>query len=714
MKKLRCFGRMCLLLPLITVLSFSPVMAQNKSLKNTSDERSPTGFFQKKNLMSIGAYYYPEQWPRSQWERDLNNMGKLGFEFTHFAEFAWTYMEPEEGKFEFGWLDEAIDLAAKAGMKVIMCTPSLCPPAWMGEKYPEIYLVGSDGQRKEHGVRANASLANLRYQALVEQIVLAMAEHYGKDKRIMGWQVDNEPLATPDYSTSSRKAFQEWLKNKYGTIDQLNESWVGNFWSTRYDNFEQVLIPNEAMNGEDKLSPHALLDFQRYTASVTAGFLNHQSDLLRKYILPSQWITTNYTNVCTSADPRLSDHLDFPTYTLYPVSGRNELGGVNFRTGNPYRLYEANDYYRPIKGTTGIMELQPGQVNWASINPQLLPGTVHMWLMQAFGGGCSFVCTYRYRHLLGTSEMYHEGIVGTDGVNLSQGGKEFVQGIQDLKILRANFDANSILPEKLAKRKTAILWSHDVMWDLDLQRQTTSWNTWKNRNNYTSAVKSTGSPMDFISETDDFSAYPVLIAPAYQLIDDKLVKKWTEYVENGGHLILSCRSGMKDKNGHFFEGSWAAPITSLLGAKVDFFDMLLPDDSGKITTKDNNYTWNCWSDILSPEPETEVLASYADQYYAGKAAATTRKLGKGTVTYVGAYSTDGRFEREMVRQVYRNAGIEIEDLPKGFYVEWRDGFWVAVNYTGQAFKFRIPENSQILIGKNPLQAAEALVWKENK
>lgn len=136
MKKLRCFGRMCLLLPLIMVLSFSQVMAQNKSLKNTSDERSPTGFFQKKNLMSIGAYYYPEQWPRSQWERDLNNMGKLGFEFTHFAEFAWTYMEPEEGKFEFGWLDEAIDLAAKAGMKVIMCTPSLCPPAWMGEKYP--------------------------------------------------------------------------------------------------------------------------------------------------------------------------------------------------------------------------------------------------------------------------------------------------------------------------------------------------------------------------------------------------------------------------------------------------------------------------------------------------------------------------------------------------------------------------------------------------
>ena len=173
--------------------------------------------------MKIGVFYYPEQWPKEQWARDFNNMAGFGFEFTHMAEFSWTLLEPEEGKFDFTWLDEAINLAEKAGLKIILCTPSLCPPAWMGEKYPEIYLVGSDGRRREHGIRANASISNLCYQNFVDKIVTAMAEHYGNDSRIWGWQIDNEPLAVPDYSPSARTAFQKWLKERYGTIDKLNE-----------------------------------------------------------------------------------------------------------------------------------------------------------------------------------------------------------------------------------------------------------------------------------------------------------------------------------------------------------------------------------------------------------------------------------------------------------------------------------------------------------
>ena len=144
------------------------------------------------------------------------------------------------------------------------------------------------------------------------------------------------------------------------------------------------------------------------------------------------------------------------------------------------------------------MELQPGQVNWGSINPQLIPGTVNMWIMQAFGGGCSFLCTYRYRHPLRGSEMYHEGIVGTDGTTLTQGGKEFVRSINEIKHLRELFRAESAMPDELIKRKTGFLWNNEVMWDLDIQKQTELWDTWRNRNNYTSAVKSTGAPMDFV------------------------------------------------------------------------------------------------------------------------------------------------------------------------------------------------------------------------
>ena len=446
------------ILSILFVASFNSatLFAQEKKAA-TITKKDPKSFFSKPDLMQIGVYYYPEQWPREQWERDLKNIKKLGFEFTHFAEFAWTFMEPEEGKYDFKWLDDALAIAEKEGLKVILCTPTPTPPAWMGDKYPEIYLVDANGRRREHGNRANVSVTNEKYREFTDQIVTEIGKRYGKNKNIMGWQIDNEPLATADFSASARKAFQIWLKAKYGTIEKLNAEWIGSFWSTRYNNFDQIVLPNAEIYFEDKLSPHAILDFKRFTSDAQAEYLNRQAEILRKFIDTKQWITTNFTNVIYDADPRSANKMDFITYTMYPVSGHNHLGGDNFRMGHPNKIYEANDYYRSINGVTGVMELQPGQVNWAGINPQLLPGTVHMWLSQAFGGGCAFTCTYRYRHPLGSSEMYHDGIVGTDGITLTTGGKEFVEAIQDMKLLRKEYDPKAVLPQNIAKRKTGFL-----------------------------------------------------------------------------------------------------------------------------------------------------------------------------------------------------------------------------------------------------------------
>ncbi len=383
--------------------------------------------------MDVGVYYYPEQWPRDQWARDLGNIKKLGFSFTHFAEFAWTYLEPEDGTFDFAWLDEAIARAHEAGLKVILCTPSPAPPAWMADEHPEILLTGADGRRREHGTRANGSLSNPRFLAYVDRIVAKLAERYGKDERVWGWQIDNEPESTPDYSASARTAFQSWLRTRYGTVERLNDAWGGSFWSLRYARFDQVGLPNPSMTGEDKLSPHALVDFQRFNADTQAAFLDRQATILRQHTRPEQWVTSNFMNATEMSDPRRPQALDFPTFTMYLVAGANFLGGQTFRYGNPYRLMEASDYFRPIAGVTGVMELQPGQINWATTNPKPEPGAVRMWVWHAFGGGSSFLCTYRYRQPRFGSEMYHEGIVGLDGVTLSQGGREFVQAMQELR-----------------------------------------------------------------------------------------------------------------------------------------------------------------------------------------------------------------------------------------------------------------------------------------
>jgi beta-galactosidase len=668
-------------------------------------------FFPKADLMTIGVYYYPEQWPPSEWERDLRKMAEMGFEFTHFGEFAWAFLEPSDGRFDFAWLDRAIDLAAKAGLKVILCTPTPCPPAWLGEKYPEIYLVGADGRRLEHGTRANGSLAADVFVRYSKRIVAELGRRYGQDPRVWGWQLDNEPYGPADYSPAARLKFQAWLERKYGTVAKLNEAWGGAFWSTRYDSFGQVLIPNEGLFGEDALSPHAVLDFRRFTADTQADYLHMQYGVLRGLVRPEQWITTNYMNVTESADPRRTDRLDFISFTMYPVRGEANLGEIGFRLGNPYRLAMAVDYFRSFKGVTGVMELQPGQVNWAPTNPQPEPGAVRMWLWHAFGGGLSFACTYRFRQPLYGSELYHAGILGPDGVTPSRGGLEFARVMREMRELRRLYDPAARLPEGLAVRRTAYLWSHDVLWDLETHKQTALWNTWDHRFKIMAALKAAGAPVDYLGEADDFAAYPFLVAPAYQLVDEALVAKWTRYVVGGGHLVLTCRTGQKTESGQLPEKPWAGLVAPLVGAEVELFDCLLEGDKGIVRMGGRGYGWRTWADVLRPLGGTETLAVYADQFYAGKAAVTTRRLGRGTVTYIGAESIDGSLERDVLRLVYERAGARPAAYPAGVYVEWRDGFYVAVNYSSRPFVVPVEPGARIVLGTNPLRPADVLIWK---
>ncbi|MBP7777151.1 MAG: beta-galactosidase [Acidobacteria bacterium] len=691
-----------------TVLAVGMLLAQASPLAQPTAQR----FFPKADLMDVGVYYYPEQWPRDQWARDLGNIKKLGFSFTHFAEFAWTYLEPEDGTFDFAWLDEAVARAHEAGLKVILCTPSPAPPAWMADEHPEILLTGADGRRREHGTRANGSLSNPRFLAYVDRIVAKLAERYGTDERIWGWQIDNEPESTPDYSASARTAFQSWLRTRYGTVERLNDAWGGSFWSLRYARFDQVGLPNPSMTGEDKLSPHALVDFQRFNADTQAAFLDRQATILRQHTRPEQWVTSNFMNATEMSDPRRPQALDFPSFTMYLVAGANFLGGQTFRYGNPYRLMEASDYFRPIAGVTGVMELQPGQINWATTNPKPEPGAVRMWVWHAFGGGSSFLCTYRYRQPRFGSEMYHEGIVGLDGVTLSQGGREFVQAMQELQSAKAAYDPATTLPPSLAARRTALLWSHDVMWDLDQQKQGEHWSTWRHRNLYSTIVKSTGAPLDFIAEGDDFSRYPFLVAPAYQLASTALIEKWTRYVEGGGHLILTPRSAQKGADGHFPEVPLGARLEALVGARLEGIDTLPLDRKGQIAMGTRSFSWRAWADLFRPQAGTTTLATYADQFYAGAAAAITRRLGKGTVTYIGVETIDAALERELVRQVYERARVPIEDLPAGVYVDWRDGFFVGVNYSALPVRLRLGPKSRMVVGTNPLAPAQVLVWKD--
>ncbi|MFW5877607.1 MAG: beta-galactosidase, partial [bacterium] len=185
------------------------------------------------SVVPVGAYYYPEHWPEDQWERDIKRIAELGFEFTHFAEFAWARLEPEEGKFDFTWLDKCVRLAEKYGLKVIMCTPTPTPPAWLTHNYPEVLIRTSEGMSLRHGTRLHVSQTHPVYQKFSERIITRMAQHYGNNPAIVGWQLDNEPhyRGLHDYSGHAQAEFKKWLKEKYENIEDLNKSWGASFWS---------------------------------------------------------------------------------------------------------------------------------------------------------------------------------------------------------------------------------------------------------------------------------------------------------------------------------------------------------------------------------------------------------------------------------------------------------------------------------------------------
>jgi beta-galactosidase len=671
--------------------------------------------FPQADLMRIGVYYYPEAWPSNQWARDIGNIKKLNMEFVHMGEFAWAFMEPTEGKFDFAWLDRNIQLCADQGLKVVLCTPSPAPPVWLSEKHPEILMVDAEGRTMLHGTRQQASWSSEVYRKYVGKIVEELGKRYGNDPRVWGWQLDNELShygKEPSYDDASQKKFRAWLKNKYGTIDKLNEAWGDAFWSQMYQNFDQIRLPN-SKELLAQVNEHAELDAQRWFADEAADYLRFQTGILRKYCGNRQWITSNFMHMFGAVNPALNGNdFEIVTWTHYPAHGNLNEGPLGFRLGGAAEMSFSHDFHRSINGFEGLMELQPGQVNWGDVNPQPYPGAIHLWIMRAFAAGAKIVCTYRYREPLFGPEQYHYGLVGTDGVTPTTGGEQYQQAAQEIAMLRTHLQPDAKEPAAYAARRTALLYNVESRWDIDDHKQTVRWDTMEHILKQYRALKELGCPVDVITEDKDFNKYPFLVVPAVQLVDEKLVQRWKDYAEQGGNLIITCRTGQKDRHGHLWEGPWAAPILDLIGAKIKFYDTIPAPYSGNVNADGKTFNWMSWAEILEPAAGTTVVATHADQFYAGKPAAVTRKLGKGTVTYIGVDSTDGDLEAQLIRDVFTRAGVPVENLADGFLVDWRDGFWVATNFTEKNQPAPIPPGAKILIGSRDVPTAGVTVWQE--
>ena len=266
----------------------------------------------------LGTCYYPEHWDESLWRDDLRRMLENGIEVIRIAEFAWSKIERYEGVFNYDFFDRFLDLAEEMGMKVIFCTPTATPPAWLTEKYPEVLNANMDGVLYRHGARRHYNYNSPKYQELTRIIVEKSASHYAKHPAIIGWQIDNELNCEKDvfYSESDTIAFRKFLEKKYETIDALNAAWGTNFWNQTYNSFEEVYVPRTTLS--NSTNPHEVLDYTRFVSDSACKFAKLQSDIIRKYIKPGDFITTNGLFGNLDNQRMTNESLDFITYDSYP------------------------------------------------------------------------------------------------------------------------------------------------------------------------------------------------------------------------------------------------------------------------------------------------------------------------------------------------------------------------------------------------------------
>jgi beta-galactosidase len=338
--------------------------------------------------MTLGVCYYPDHWPRERWADDARAMRELGIARVRIGEFAWSLLEPEPGRLELDWLDEAIETLADAGLGVILGTPTATPPKWLVDRHPEILPVGPDGRVRGFGSRRHYCFRAGAYRAETERIVGVLAERYGRHDGLVAWQTDNEygcHDTTRCWCDACRAAFPVWLRERYGTVDALNEAWWTAFWSQSYRDFSEVGLPEQAVT---ESNPSHRLDFYRFASDGVIAYDRLQRETIRRHggvpiVHNSMMLFGDYDHVDLAAG------LDAIAFDNYPLGQLEEsplpddLKALYLRVGHPDLVALSHDLYRGLKDAPHwVMEQQPGQVNWAPSNPLPADGAVRLWTLQ--------------------------------------------------------------------------------------------------------------------------------------------------------------------------------------------------------------------------------------------------------------------------------------------------------------------------------------------
>ncbi|MEY8355191.1 beta-galactosidase [Lachnospiraceae bacterium 54-53] len=586
----------------------------------------------------LGTCYYPEHWPESLWEEDLRRMLDTGIEVIRIAEFAWSKTEPTEGNFTFGFYDRFLELTEKTGMKVIFCTPTATPPAWLTEKYPEVLNRTMDGVLYRHGARRHYNYNSPRYRELSAIITEKAASHYGPHPNVIGWQIDNELNCEKDvfYSESDTAAFRVFLKEKYRTLDALNEAWGTAFWNQTYTCWEEIHVPRTTLS--NSTNPHEVLDYTRFISDSCCSYARLQGDIIKKYIKPGDFITTNGIFKNVDYQRMAKESLDFITYDSYPnFAYCLEVYQPDSLKDRAWSRNLAET--RAISPVFGIMEQQSGANGWNTgmEAPAPRPGQLTLWTMQSIAHGADYVSYFRWRTCIMGTEIYWHGI-------LDYSGREN-RRIREVRDVHSKLQGMKEVAGSLYEARVGILKDYDNVWDAQLD-------AWHKRveqasqNALFEAAQLSHTPFDYVYLTDELTPeglkkYSVLFYPHPSIMTESRADLLKEYVAAGGTVVFGCRSGYKDMTGKCIMDLLPGRISSLTGTDILEYSFIAPD-AGTVTVdwEGTAMEANVFTDLLEAAGDrAQTVGTYTSDYFAGQGALVCNSYGAGKAYYYGSAFT---------------------------------------------------------------------------
>lgn len=586
--------------------------------------------------MILGVAYYPEHWEKKLWEDDIIRMKEHGINLLRIADFAWAKYEPLEGQYQINYFDDFLTLCEKHKIDVIICTPTAAPPMWLIEKYPEVLNCDIEG-KPYYGPRRHYNYNSPVYQEKCAKLVEKMVIHYKNYECIVGWQIDNELNCdlSEFYSEADHLAFREYLKTKYKTLEAVNEALGLTFWSRSYTSWDEVTLNRKNVGGA--INPHIALEEKRFFSLSAVNFCKLQLDIIKKHLTRGEFITTNGLFANLDYNELMDTGLDFITFDSYPnfafdlENDPKSKGNLNDRKWSWNLMWT-----RSVSPVFGIMEQQAGANGWTSRmqTPMPKPGQMRLWTLQSVAHGADLVAYFRWRTSPMGCEIYWHGL--NDYSNKDN------RRLRELKVIASDMNRLEILRGSTYKSKVAILKDYSNVWDAESDG-------WHGRIDYYSdnswfvATQLTHTPCDFYylrkeTKLSDIEKYDVLVYPHAAIMKEEISSLLKDYVNNGGVLIFGARTGYKNDTGLCPMRDMPGLISEWMGIRVEDYTLVGPgDDPVRIKVNNESLSAPFFNEVLEViDEDVEVLASFENNYYAGKPAMVGKKIGKGVVYYLGS------------------------------------------------------------------------------